>query len=67
MTRMYLVHTTPVSPGRQKTAFQAVCEDWAADGSFLEVTQGQRESRLELIVLPTLPCPPLRQEQLGLP
>lgn len=38
-----------------------------ADGSFLEVTQGQRESRLELIISPTLPCPPLRQEQLSLP
>lgn len=75
MTRMYLVRSEPAassSPdtgftGRQKISFQGVSEDQAADGSCLQPPQGQRESRSEMTMSPTLPCPPLHQEQLSSP
>jgi len=69
MTRMNLVHSEPAAKSPPNTSFTSEAEnsfssseDQAADGSFLQVPQGQGESRSELTISPTLPCPPFHQE-----
>lgn len=60
-------HLTPVLPGRQETAFQAVSEGQAGDGRFLHMFQGQRENVSEPMIPPNLRSPPLRPKRLSSP
>lgn len=50
--------------GGRKSAFQAVSEGQADDGSFSHLLQGQRENVSELMASVTFPCPHLHQKRL---